>query len=121
MIYGGGEKLHTQLNADLPHITTMNKLRFKACVIDYMLLGWSGYIPNSCKNNILLIPNNLKSIIWGWPHKFVQRMQNVNTHIFVIDDYTGRDFSKGLPTNRAKALISTGYKGGIWTDDIDEF
>lgn len=121
MIYGGKTEIHNELNTALPHIITMNKPRFKSCAQDYILLGWSGYIPQSCKNNILLVPNNLTSLVWGWPHKFIQRMQNVNTSVFVIDDYTGRDFSKGLPTVEAKSLIASGYKGGIWTDDIDEF
>lgn len=121
MIYGGGEKLHAQLNADLPDIITMNKPRFKSCVQSYILLGWSGYIPETCKNNIIVVPQNLKWAIWGWPHKFIARMQSANTQVFVIDDYTGRNFSKGLPTQDAKALIAAGYKGGIWTDDIDEF
>lgn len=121
MIYGGKQKLHVQLNADLPNIVTMSKPGFKACAKDYMLMGWSGYIPDSCKNNILLIPNNLKSIVWGWPNKFITRMQSVNTSVFLVDDYKDSNRSKGLPTAKAKTLIAAGYKGGIWTDDIDEF
>lgn len=121
MIYGGKTKLHVQLNADLPDMVTMSKPGFKACAKDYMLIGWSGFIPESCKNNILLIPNNLKSIVWGWPNKFIKRMTDVNTSVFLIDDYNGSNRSKGLPTDKAKALITAGYKGGIWTDDIDEF
>lgn len=121
MIYGGKTKLHIQLNADLPDMVTMSKPGFKACAKDYMLIGWSGFIPESCKNNILLIPNNLKSIVWGWPNKFIKRMTDVNTSVFLIDDYNGSNRSKGLPTDKAKALIAAGYKGGIWTDDIDEF
>ncbi|MGL1922197.1 MAG: glycerophosphodiester phosphodiesterase family protein [Hyphomicrobiales bacterium] len=120
-IYGGKQKLHAQLNADLPHISTMNKPEFKDCAKQYLLLGWSGYIPETCHNTMFIVPHNYKNLIWGWPNKFIERMASVNTSVFVMDDYTGRNFSKGLPTIKAKALLAAGYKGGIWTDDIDEF
>ena len=99
----------------------MTKASLKSCLKHYILLGWTSYIPDVCKNNILVIPSNIAPFIWGWPTKFLTRMKQVNTQVYLMDPYTSGSRLKGISTSVAKKLINSGYKGGIWTDDIDEF
>lgn len=123
MIYGGQYKQREYLIKHFPNMPIMTKSSFKACVKDYILIGWSAVVPNSCKNNILLIPQNLTPLIWGWPNKFLNRMAGVNSEVFVTANINKKFLtgSQGMPTISAKTLIDAGYKGGIWTDDIDQF
>lgn len=69
----------------------------KACLKKYVLLGWSGYFPEECRNTQFFVPlretlgrisKNLDSVkatdvLWGWPHKFIERAHAHGTRIYI--------------------------------------
>jgi hypothetical protein len=37
--------------------------------------GWSAYTARaSCRNLLILVPENFAPLLWGWPNRFVERM-----------------------------------------------
>ena len=85
--------------------------------MSYALLGWSGYVPNSCRNKLLQIPKNYAPYFWGWPRVFMSRMDEVDTQILLTGDYD--QFSSGIDDISSFDELTNDYKGMIWTNKIE--
>ena len=118
MVYGGDRPVKI-VRERLPRIRTLWPRRLKQCLIRYAAFGWTGRVPSKCQRNMLMVPINFAPWLWGWPNRFLQRMEKVGTSVFLIGDYRGEGFSRGFDDpDRLKELPSD-YAGGIWTDRID--
>ena len=80
----------------------------KRCLIRYFLLGWSGYVPADCERSLLLVPANYAPWLWGWPNRFLNRMDRHRTAVFVIGRHEGEDFSNGIDRAEDLALLPRG-------------
>ena len=118
MVYGAEPPIAV-VREQLPTIRTMSRASLERCLLRYIALAWSGYLPDACRHTMLLIPTNVAPWLWGWPHRFTQRMNQLGTHFFLVDDYTGGGFSEGINTRQDLVQIPPVYAGGIWTDRID--
>ncbi|HYK71905.1 MAG TPA: glycerophosphodiester phosphodiesterase family protein [Pseudoneobacillus sp.] len=115
-VYGGDEPVKELMN-DLPTLRAMSKSTLKSCLISYETFGWTGYVPASCKHTQLHIPEKYASIIWGWPNKFIQRMDKVDTRVILVAGDGG--WSEGFDTEDDVKRLPANYSGGIWTNRID--
>lgn len=106
------------LAAALPDLRTMSRGGLKRCILAYLGLGWSGYVPSSCRRTLLLVPINYTWALWGWPNRFLARMRAADTEVFVVGPYTGRAFAIGLDTAVDIGQLPAGYSGGIWTNRV---
>lgn len=118
MVYGA-ELPIAVVRAQVPAVRTMSGTSLKSCLLRYWAFGWSGYRPARCTNMLLLIPTNVAPWLWGWPHRFVERMASLGTEVFLVDDYAGGSFSEGLNSRSDLGKVPPAYTGGIWTDRID--
>ncbi len=118
MVYGAAQPVSI-IRERLPNIQTLWPRRLKQCLIRYIALGWSGWIPERCDRNMLLVPANVAPWLWGWPNRFLQRMDSVGTQVFLVGDYNGEGFSQGFDDPERLKDLSANYAGGIWTDRID--
>ncbi|ESY83186.1 hypothetical protein X740_02585 [Mesorhizobium sp. LNHC221B00] len=67
----------------------------------------------------MLIPINIAKWMWGWPNRFLDRMQAVDTQIHLLGPYSGGGFSEGLDDPQLIDQLPDGYSGGISTDALD--
>lgn len=117
MIYGG--QLPVAEARRMLDIQTMSGPTEKRCLIRYLLLGWSGYVPSDCERSLLLVPANYAHWLWGWPNRFLTRMRGHDSDVFVVGAYDGGDFSSGIDRPDDLALLPAAFAGGIWTNRID--
>lgn len=118
MVYGGDRPI-ASLKERMPQLRVMSRASIKSCLLKYIALGWSGYVPESCRNSILLVPSNFGSWLWGWPNRFDTRMAAFNTVTFASGRYTGGAFSTSIDSMEDFHRLPKGYAGGISTDRID--
>lgn len=118
MIYGGQKPVEV-IAAQLPEVQTISRPRLKQCLIRYMIFGWVGYVPTECERSVIMVPANVGPWLWGWPDRFLQRMDRAGSQVFLIGDYRGEGFSQGFDDPDRVEHLSTDYAGGIWTDRID--
>lgn len=118
MVYGGDAPLSI-VRARHPASRTMSRATLTSCYLRYVALGWSGYVPSDCRNSVLLTPTNVGPWLWGWPHRFQQRMAHANTIFFAVAPYHGGGFSNGIDSEATLGLLPEGYTGGISTDRVD--
>lgn len=117
MVYGAHRPVAT-LHARLPQMPVGSKSTMKSCIVHYVALGWAGYVPESCRRGLMLIPLNVAPWLWGWPNRLLQRMRAANVHVFVAGPYRG-GASGGIDDLALLSRLPDGYAGGIWTDRIE--
>lgn len=113
----GGDAPITTLKAVIPGLRVMSKATMKKALLSYMLVGWTGYVPASMKNVYFHLPEKYARFLWGWPHRFTQRMQDAGS-IFVLVAGDG-EWSEGFDTVESLKQLPKNYTGGIWTNRID--
>jgi glycerophosphoryl diester phosphodiesterase len=115
-VYGGDEPI-AALERQLPHLRTMSKASLKKCLLPYMAIGWTGIVPDACKHTQLHVPDYAAPWLWGWPHRFLARMNEAGTRTILVRD--GGGFSAGFDTAEDLNHLPENYTGGIWTNRID--
>ncbi|HOT76039.1 MAG TPA: glycerophosphodiester phosphodiesterase, partial [Candidatus Wallbacteria bacterium] len=100
-----------------PGLKAMSKNTLIKALSDYALIGWSGFVPVSCRGAWLHIPLKYAPYLWGWPAKFMKRMDSCGTEIVIV---AGNGvFSEGFDTAEDIKKIPHGFSGYIWTNRID--
>jgi glycerophosphoryl diester phosphodiesterase len=118
MVYGGDEPIEA-LRQHLPDVRTTSRAALKACLLGYMATGWTGVVPASCGNRLVLVPINVAPWLWGWPGRFVDRMEKAGSKVFLLGPYSGGDFSKGIDSPADFDRVPADYAGGIYTNEIE--
>ncbi|TCS95725.1 glycerophosphodiester phosphodiesterase family protein [Hazenella coriacea] len=115
-VYGGDEPIQT-LKEKLPELRVMSKATMKSCMIPYIAIGWTGFVPSSCQNTQIHIPETYASWMWGWSDQFLNRMEDVDTRVIIVAGDGG--WSEGFDKEQDLERLPKNYSGGIWTNRID--
>ena len=89
-----------------------------ACSKDYVTYGWTGIVPESCRNGVIAIPINYQWAFWGWPDRLIARMDSVGARVIVFGPYGRGKSNEGLSTPQQLARIPASFNGHIWVEDI---
>ncbi|WP_284236817.1 glycerophosphodiester phosphodiesterase family protein [Paenibacillus glycanilyticus] len=116
-VYGGDEPI-AALKEALPDMRVMSKATMKKCLIPYIAAGWSGYMPAACKHTEIHIPEKIAPFLWGWPDKFMERMEQADNLVVLVGG-DGSEFSSGFDSKEDLERLPKGYSGVIWTNRID--
>ena len=115
----GGERPVARLRALRPDIEAWTPGQAKECLIRYELLGWSGYVPKACRRGMVFVPEDRAWLVWGWPNRFLVRMQSVGSETFVAGGITGRMGLEGIDTPAQISRLPARWRGGVSTERID--
>jgi glycerophosphoryl diester phosphodiesterase len=119
MAYGGDLPI-SALAQRLPKLKVMSRASLKRCALAYLGLGWTGYVPRACRNTLVLVPVNYAGLLWGWPNRFLARMRDAGTDVFVTGPYASGDpGTSGIDDAAGYHAMPANYGGGIWTNRID--
>jgi glycerophosphoryl diester phosphodiesterase len=115
-VYGNDEALDF-LKVHYPQLQILSKKKMKKALIKYIFLGWTGMVPKALHNMELHLPIQYAKWLWGWPDKFIQRMDTVNTRVAIVQYEHG--WSKGFNSLEDLEQLPKHYAGALWTDRID--
>ena len=118
-VYGGEEptKRALRLVRDLRGFT---KASLKSCVINYIAMGWSGYVPEECRDTMVVLPANYTMYLWGWPNRFIRRMNQNDSQVFVAGDHHHQaDVTGGIDDLRSLEALRPVRGFGIWTNRVE--
>ncbi|HEX2053834.1 MAG TPA: glycerophosphodiester phosphodiesterase family protein [Actinomycetota bacterium] len=113
----GGDRAIAEVQRRAPAVRVMSRAIMKRCLGWYVALGWSGHVPSGCEGVQLHVPEGVGRWLWGWPHRFVDRMDKRNTRVVVVAGAGG--FSEGFDTADDIARLPRGFSGVIWTNRVD--
>lgn len=115
-VYGGNQPISV-LQKTMPSLRAMSMATLKKSLLSYIAFGWTGFIPPACRNTELHIPLKYAPYLWGWPNRFLNRMDSVNTRVILVSG--SGEFSEGFDTVEDTKKLPVNYNGGIWTNRID--
>lgn len=107
------------LRRALPDMKTASPGSLRNCLVLYLARGWTGLVPEACHDRVVLVPINVAPWLWGWPDRFLNRMEAAGSVVFLLGPYRGGEFSTGIDTSEDIARIPPGYSGGVWTNEIE--
>nr|WP_244574468.1 glycerophosphodiester phosphodiesterase family protein [Cohaesibacter sp. ES.047] len=119
-VYGSPKSVAAALGAD-KDLAGYSKPILFSCLKQYALWGWSGYVPESCHNTKLSLPNNYAPWLWGWPHKFTERMRAVGTDVILLGPYEkGDPGTVGIDDAAMLKTVPEHFDGYVWTNKPTE-
>ena len=80
----------------LPDAWAFSPEEARQCASDYVLTGWYGSLPASCKGGTMLIPVDEQWKYWGWPNRLIQRMEEQGGTVIVTGPDADYDALTGL-------------------------
>jgi len=117
----GGERPVKRMRQLLPANWSFDlKDGAKACTKDYVTYGWTGIVPESCRNGVIAIPINYQWAFWGWPDRLIARMDSVGARVIVLGPHESGKSNEGLTTPQQLAKVPASFNGYIWVEDIRE-
>ena len=101
------------LQEALPNVMVGSYPRALQCARSYIIVGWTGYVSAICRRSITGTYVDTGWLYWGWPAKFVNRMERADTIVILRRrGQTEQEFAASIPAD---------YTGGILTDRIERF
>ncbi len=120
-VYGGAPptyRARERIGGDLVAVAPRDTMQ---CLLQYLGLGWTGYVPDPCRGTAVMVPINLAWLVWGWPNLFVERMRAVGSEVILIGPYAAGDVgTSGIDTPELLAQVPQPFPGYIWTNRIEE-
>lgn len=117
-IYGGAEPTDAALSA-VPGLKGYTKTSVKSCLLRYLGTGWIGYVPEACRNTLVPVPSNYAFLLWGWPNRFLTRMEDAGSDVVLIGPYSGGG-TVGIDTAEQVKDLPGPFPGYVWTNRILE-
>lgn len=115
-VYGDNEPI-AALQEKLSDLRVMSMDTMKSCMVPYLAVGWTGYIPDDCEHTQIHLPEKFAPFIWGWPEKFVQRMDSVETNVVIVAGDGG--WSEGFDQPEDLERLPAHFSGEVWTNRIE--
>lgn len=119
-VYGGSEPTERSMArvAGLPGYSVRSA---KSCLLNYLLLGWSGYVPDSCRKTLVPVPANYALLLWGWPERFYNRIRAAGSDVVLLGPFEAGDTgSAGIDDSQAWDLVPDRFPGFVWTNVIEQ-
>lgn len=117
-VYGGQTPTRTAIKTH-GGLRGFDRRSIKQCLLTYLAVGWTGYVPKSCRNTMVTVPISHSNLLWGWPHRFTKRMNRVGTDVILAGAYGGNSRLSSINTPEDFAEIPDRFDGYIWTDQIE--
>lgn len=115
--FSGPEPLIARIRAAFPGAWAFSPASLAACTNDYLIDGWLGMTPASCRNGTIVIPLNRQWAFAGWPNRLIARMEAVGARVIVIGPHHA-DEPMGLDLPEQLGEVPSSFNGYVWVDDM---
>lgn len=116
----GGDAPTYKAGERLPGLKVWSRSGLKQCLLRYIGLGWTGYVPEACRETMVMVPVNVAPWLWGWPNLFQERMRGADSGIILLGPYAAGDpGTAGIDTPEDLRRVPPGFDGYLWTNRIE--
>jgi glycerophosphoryl diester phosphodiesterase len=113
----GGNRLYRVLRKEFPTMPMAKETAALKCLKDYLLWGWSGFVPASCRDNDFSVPQSYSWMLWGYPDRLRARMNAVGVKATLLPPYYGGIFDPAFDSPEDLEHLPSGC--GIITNKIE--
>lgn len=119
-VYGGRPPTYRARDLISGDLIAFAPREVMACLLQYLGLGWTGYVPDACRNTAIMVPQNLAWLAWGWPNLFIERMRRAGSEVILLGPYGPGDLgTAGIDTLEQLAAVPPEFAGYLWTNRIE--
>ncbi|WP_428819777.1 glycerophosphodiester phosphodiesterase family protein [Microbulbifer sp. MCCC 1A16149] len=119
LVYGN-ERVMKKMRELRPDAWVFSRDSVKQCTYRYLMLGWSGYVPEACRNGAVVAPNTWHWALWGWPNRFIQRMEDAGSLVMVLDfKHRSPGGVHGIYTPEQIEFLPADYRGALWVEKVE--
>lgn len=119
-IFIGDDAMVAAIAKARPGALAFSVTKARECAASYKGSGMIGSVPEACRNKVMLLTlDDLGYTLWGWPNRFLARMEAAKTRVIIAEAVDG-DAIKGLTQIEQYNDIANSYNGSIWIDDITD-
>ena len=116
----GGDQPTLRAKELLPELAVWTRRGLMQCLLRYVGYGWTGIVPAACRDTKVMVPVNFAPWLWGWPNRFLQRMQDAGSEVILLGPYASGDpGTAGLDDIELLGGIPAGFGGYVWTNRIE--
>lgn len=105
-----------RIRAQLPKNWAWSDQGADDCGGSYMLYGWTGIMPESCKDGTMIVPLDRQWEFWGFPNRLIARMAKVGGRIVVAGPHGANLAGLSLPEQIGE--VPSTFNGYLWVDDM---
>jgi glycerophosphoryl diester phosphodiesterase len=117
--YGGDEPTYRAAEL-IEGLAVWSRRGLIDCLLGYETLGWTGYMPEACRNTRVMLPINFAPWVWGWPNLFLDRMRSVGSEVILLGPHEpGDPGTAGIDTLEQLALVPPEFSGYVWTNRVE--
>jgi glycerophosphoryl diester phosphodiesterase len=116
-IFYGHPRVTDRMKQLVPGVSTFWKEGMKTCLTDYVKWGWTSFVPQTCRNTVVAVPLNYQWAIWGWPKRFIARMEGAGTKVILMGPYEKGEIA-GLERPEQLAKVPRDFRGYLWIEDF---
>ncbi len=103
-----------------PDAWAWTKDEARACSEDYLKIGWTGIVPETCQGRTMIVPTNYQWLVWGWPDRTIARMKAAGTRIIMVGPVGDASAPQGLTEPRQLGEIPASFNGYVWVEKIED-
>lgn len=119
-VYGGDPPTEAAI-AGVPDLMGYTRQSAMGCLTGYLLTGWFGHVPETCRDTLVPVPVNYAWLLWGWPERFYGRMRAAGSDVIIAGAYArGDSGTSGIDSPEDWRSIPSGFPGLIWTNRIEK-
>ena len=115
--YGAGKVL-ARMRRYAPNAWMWDQKQARACPMDYLKWGWTGFVPESCRGATVGLPLNYRWAAWGWPNRFLDRMADAGARVILFGDLENVNAPVGLERPEQLGKVPRSFRGYLWVEDI---
>jgi glycerophosphoryl diester phosphodiesterase len=120
-IFIGDDAVLAAVAKSRPKALAFSIPKSRQCAADYKSSGIIGSVPAICRNGVMLLSlNEVGYTLWGWPNRFLARMQAANTRVIIAESIGADGSIKGLANAEQYGDIANSFNGYIWIDNISD-
>jgi glycerophosphoryl diester phosphodiesterase len=117
--YGGDEPTYRAAEL-IDGLAVWSRRGLVDCLLQYGALGWTGYMPDACRNTKVMVPLNVAPFVWGWPNLFLERIRDAGSEVILLGPYGAGDAgTAGIDTLEQLAQVPDSFDGYLWTNRIE--
>jgi glycerophosphoryl diester phosphodiesterase len=99
-------------------VTILDAQASEACFTDYRATGWTGIVPDSCRETLLAVPTTDRWMIWGWPYRFLARMASADARVLMLAERPRPGRLIGLTRPEQLSEVPRDYRGLLLIEDM---
>lgn len=116
----GGDAPTMRAGRLLPGLTVWSRQSLIDCLGQYLAYGWTGIMPDACRDTAIMVPINVAPWLWGWPNLFIERFTEAGTEIILTGPLsTGDPGTAGIDDIGLLEQVPAGFPGYVWTNTIE--